>query len=219
MQLTFKPKRFVMKTLKNVINITLIALLLPVIGLAQSADYTVDDSSTMKVTGTSTIHDWEADVQEMDLTVDLNPELMSAENPESPVTSLSLNVPVKSIESGKGGMNRRINDALKEKKNPEIIFNLISSELAEGEQNGDSFTVNLRGNLNIAGFTREVTFPVTGTKLDDNSYRFEGSYGLNMTDYEVDPPSAMLGAVKSGEEVEIVFNILLTANQSQAQNQ
>jgi polyisoprenoid-binding protein YceI len=208
-----------MKTLKNLISISILALLLPVMGLAQSAEYTVDESSTMKITGTSTIHDWEAEVQEMDLTVALNPELMNTESPQSPVSSLAINVPVKSIESGKGGMNRRINDALNEKKNPEIMFNLISSELAEGEITENSFTLNLRGNLNIAGFTREITFPVTGTKVDANSYRFEGSYGLNMKDYEVDPPSAMLGAIKSGEEVEIVFNILLKANQSQAQNQ
>jgi len=208
-----------MKTLTNILSISLVALLLPVMGLAQSANYNVDESSTIKITGTSTVHDWEAEAEEMDLSVALNPELLASESPESPVTSLSLNVPVTSIESGKGGMNRRINDALKHKDHPEIMFNLISSELAEGEQGGESFTLNLRGNLNIAGFTREVTFPVTGTKVDDNSYRFEGSYGLNMKDYEVDPPSAMLGAIKSGGEVEIVFNILLASNQSQAQNQ
>lgn len=208
-----------MKTLTNILSISLVALLLPVMGLAQSVNYNVDESSTMKVIGTSSVHDWEAEVEEMDLSVALNPELLASDNTESPVTSLSLNVPVTSIESGKGGMNRRINDALKHKDHPEIMFNLISSEIAEGEQSGESFTLNLRGNLNIAGFTREVTFPVTGTKVDDNSYRFEGSFGLNMTDYEVDPPSAMFGAIKSGEEVEIVFNILLTSNQSQAQNQ
>lgn len=208
-----------MKTLTNILSISLVALLLPVMGLAQSVNYNVDESSTMKVIGTSSVHDWEAEVEEMDLSVALNPELLASDSTESPVTSLSLNVPVTSIESGKGGMNRRINDALKHKDHPEIMFNLISSEIAEGEQSGDSFTLNLRGNLNIAGFTREVTFPVTGTKVDDNSYRFEGSFGLNMTDYEVDPPSAMFGAIKSGEEVEIVFNILLASNQSQAQNQ
>lgn len=208
-----------MKTLTNILSISLVALLLPVMGLAQSVNYNVDESSTMKVIGTSSVHDWEAEVEEMDLSVALTPELLASDNTESPVTSLSLNVPVTSIESGKGGMNRRINDALKHKDHPEIMFNLISSEIAEGEQSGESFTLNLRGNLNIAGFTREVTFPVTGTKVDDNSYRFEGSFGLNMTDYEVDPPSAMFGAIKSGEEVEIVFNILLASNQSQAQNQ
>lgn len=208
-----------MKTLTNILSISLVALLLPVMGLAQSVNYNVDESSTMKVIGTSSVHDWEAEVEEMDLSVALNPELLASDSTESPVTSLSLNVPVTSIESGKGGMNRRINDALKHKDHPEIMFNLISSEIAEGEQNGDSFTLNLRGNLNIAGFTREVAFPVTGTKVDDNSYRFEGSFGLNMTDYEVEPPSAMFGAIKSGEEVEVVFNILLASNQSQAQNQ
>lgn len=196
----------------------LIALFLPVAAMAQSANYMVDES-TMIITGTSTIHDWEADVEEMDLTVSLNPGLLNQETMAAPVTNLTINIPVKSIESGKGGMNKRIYGALKEKDHPEIMFNMLSAELADTVQSADSFTINLRGNLNIAGFVREITFPVTGTKTGNDSYRFEGSYGLNMTDYEVDPPSAMLGTIKSGEEVEIEFNVLLTGDQSQAQSQ
>lgn len=208
-----------MKTANNRYLIVLIALVLPVAAMAQSADYMVDESSTMIIKGTSSLHDWEADVEEMDLTVSMNPGLLSQETLAAPVTELSINIPVKSIESGKGGMNRRIYGALKEKDHPEIMFNMIGVELADTVQTADSFTLNLRGNLNVAGFVREIEFPVTGTKTGENSYRFEGSYGLNMTHYEVDPPTAMLGTIKTGEEVEIEFDIMLTGNPSQAQSQ
>jgi hypothetical protein len=53
---------------------------------------------------------------------------------------------------------------------------------------------------------------VKGTKVGEDNYRFEGTYGINMKDYGVDPPSAVFGTIKSGEEVTIKFNILLTAN-------
>jgi len=56
---------------------------------------------------------------------------------------------------------------------------------------------------------KEVTFPVTATKVNENSFRFEGSYSLNMKEYDVDPPSAMLGTIRTGEEVEIVFDLLV----------
>lgn len=202
--------------MKTTMNFLLLALLTlaPLMGSAQSTEYIVDESSTMVITGTSTIHDWEADVEEFNLDVSLDPTLLEKEPLEVPVSALALTVPVNAIESGKGGMNRRINGALKEKDHPQIMFNMTSVELADTVQSAESFTLILKGNLNVAGFEKEVSFPVTGAKIDVANYRFEGSYGINMKDYEVDPPSAMLGTIRSGEEVEIIFDILLTATQS-----
>ncbi len=189
-----------------------VALVIPLMGMAQSPAYKLDKSSTMTITGTSTLHDWEANVKEMNLTVSLNPDMLNQENPASPVSSLSLSIPVKSIDSGKGGMDKRIYGALEEKDHPNVMFNLVSAEVANMGEAGESFTLNVTGQLNIAGTAKEVTFPVQGTKVAEGGYRFEGSYGLNMKDYNVDPPSAMLGAIKSGEEVEIKFNFLFLAS-------
>lgn len=205
-----------MKTAINFLWISLIALLfVPQTGWAQTADYALDkDNSSIIVTGTSTIHDWEADVEEMQADISLDPAMLEQDSLENPVTSFSLTVPVESIESGKGGMNKKIYGALKEKDHPEILFNFTSATMADTAQNVDTFTLNVSGNLNIAGSLKEVTFPVKGTRVGENSYRFEGSYGLNMKDYNVDPPSAVFGTIKSGEEVDIKFNVLFTASQS-----
>lgn len=207
-----------MKTAINFLWISLIALLfVPQSGWAQTTDYALDKAnSSIIITGTSTIHDWEADVEEMQADISLDPAMLEQDSLENPVTSFSLTVPVESIESGKGGMNRKIYGALKEKDHPNILFNFTSATMADTDQNqnGDSFTLNVTGNLNIAGSLKEVTFPVKGTRVGENSYRFEGSYGLNMKDYNVDPPSAVFGTIKSGEEVDIKFNVLFTASQS-----
>jgi polyisoprenoid-binding protein YceI len=181
-------------------------------GSAQSTQYILDESSTMVITGTSTIHDWEADVEEFNLSVSLNPGLPDQQNPKASVSSLALTVPVQSIESGKGSMNRKIYGALQEEEHPEIMFNLTSAERADTVQSAESFSLGLKGNLNVAGTVKEISFPVKGTRVGENGYRFEGSYGLNMKDYDIDPPSAIFGTIKSGEEVEIKFNVLLKAN-------
>jgi polyisoprenoid-binding protein YceI len=94
------------------------------------------------------------------------------------------------------------------------MFNLSSATLADTVNTPESFTLDVTGNLNIAGHVEEVSFPVKGTKVGENSYRFEGSYGLNMKDYDVDPPSAVFGTIKAGEEVDINFNVLFSAPQS-----
>ncbi len=185
-------------------------MLIPFAVFSQAADYTMSPSSTMIITGTSTIHDWEADVEELQLTVDINPDMMLCDSTAEALSALTVTVPVTSIESGKGGMNNKIYGALESKKHPNITFKLADARLTDMKEN--AFTLQLKGNLTIAGFTREVTFPVTGMKENEKGYRFKGSYGLNMKDYKVDPPSAMFGAIKSGEEVEIAFDILLTRN-------
>lgn len=207
------PNFSIMKTAINVLWIVLIALA-PLMGSAQSTEYKLDESSTLIITGTSTIHDWEADVEEMDLSVSLNPALLNGEHPETPVSSLILKIPVKSIESGKGGMNRKIYGALKQKDHPYITFELVTAELADSLAGDDRFKLKVNGDLSIAEVSRRVSFEVTGIKTGNDSYHFKGNYSLNMKDYNVDPPSAMLGTIRSGEEVEIEFDILLTANQS-----
>ena len=188
---------------------SLLIILIPVLALGQAADYTMDSNSTMVIKGTSSIHDWEATVEEMTANIKLSPGQLDQESIASPVESFSLTVPVKSIESGKGGMNRKIYGALKEKDYPQINFTLNSAEMNGESATTEAFTLNAAGTLTIAGNSKEVTFPVKATRVDANSFRFEGSYSLNMKEYDVDPPSAMFGAIKSGEEVEIAFNILV----------
>lgn len=165
--------------------------------LAQSTDYKMLDKSSMKIEGTSTIHDWHAEVEEINTDI-----AITEDSTGSVVDSFSMTIPVKSIESGKGGMNSKIYDALKEKKHPEIMFELKSTEAAQ-----DSDSLNVSGTLTIAGSSRDITLPVLSSKASDGSYKFAGSYEINMKDYEVDPPSAMFGTIKSGEKVTVSFEL------------
>ena len=205
-----------MKYAINIPGLILLLALLPMAAFSQNAQFTLGENSSMVIKGTSSIHDWEANVEKMDLSVDLKPTTLSGDDISSPVSTLSLTVPVSSIESGKGGMNRKIYGALKEKDHPNIMFNLKSAELADTAMTDSltSFTLNLTGNMNIAGTVKEVTFPVEGIPQADGSYRFTGSYEMNMKNYNVDPPSAMFGAIKSGEVVTIEFDVYLNPVQS-----
>jgi hypothetical protein len=43
----------------------------------------------------------------------------------------------------------------------------------------------------------------------DGSISFAGSKKLKMTDYKIKPPTALLGSLTTGDEVEIVFQVTL----------
>lgn len=180
----------------------------------QANAYEMHESSKMTIEGTSTLHDWESNVEEFSLDISMNQDAFTGSSAEGAISSLSLQAAVESIKSGKGGMDRRTYDALQEEDHPYITFNLISAELADSIETDNEFTLNVTGDLTIAGVTNTVTFPVTGMMEGDNSYRFEGNHEINMIDYEVDPPTAMLGTIKTGEVVTVNFNILLTPVQA-----
>lgn len=191
----------------------ILGLLFMTAGVKAQSTYQLLPESTMQITGTSTIHDWEADVEELNLNVNLG-TITEGAIPSSAdfIRSLSLTVPVTKIESGKGGMNRKIYDALKEEDHPNIRYQYTGGKVVSSDTTAGTFTVNATGNLTIAGVTKSVSFPVEGTVTEEGHIRFTGSYGLNMKDYEMDPPTAVFGTIKAGEEVTITFNVVLGTN-------
>jgi polyisoprenoid-binding protein YceI len=94
--------------------------------------------------------------------------------------------------------------ALKAKENPAIVFRLRSVEV------GDDLSVKAVGVLSIAGTEREVDLAAAGTRVD-GAFRVRGSEKLLMTDFGIKPPSMMLGAIKTKNEVTVHFDIVLSA--------
>jgi len=152
--------------------------------------------SEVKVTGTSTIHDWDVNAQEFGGSGNFeigNGELIS-------VSNLKLSVKVNSIKSGKGAMDKKIYEALKEKNHKEIIFAGKGVE----EISGGKIFVN--GDLTIAGVTKSITLEADYEILPDNSLIFTGSYPISMKEFGMNPPTAMFGSIKTGNDVRVHFN-------------
>ncbi|MFN1836137.1 YceI family protein [Balneola sp. MJW-20] len=158
--------------------------------------YTIaQPESEVTISGTSTLHDWESVAEEFTGEATFTMEDGSLTG----IQSLVFTVVVDQIKSGKGMMDKKTKGALKEKKNPEITFNL--SEVSE--MSADSIMAN--GELTIAGVTKTVQIKAAYMVNDDGSVTFNGTQPINMTDYEVDPPTAMLGSIKTGEDVQVHF--------------
>lgn len=174
--------------------------------VAQQNNITVLDKSTMQIEGTSNVHDWSADVKKMNFDISFNSSALDSDSISNPVESLSLTIPVEKMESGKGGLDRRMHDALKKDDHPNITYELISSEVTESSDY--SFQLNTTGTVTIAGVSKEISFPVEAAIQNDGNYKFTGNYEINMKDYDVEPPTAMFGAVRSGEKVTISFELI-----------
>jgi len=150
--------------------------------------------SKVTILGTSSLHDWESIVEDFDFSARLEGDTLK---------SISGILMTKSIESGKSIMNDKTYDALKAEKFPKIIF--TSDFLI---RDGDQF--NGSGKLQIAG--KEKIIPMKVIFDSARPMFFTGEVSLKMTDFGVDPPSAMFGTITTGDEIKIQYNISMTSN-------
>ena len=161
----------------------------------------LSEESTMSVTGTSTLHDWEAEVNE----INANGSFQMNSNDLAEVSSFSLTAKAESLESGKNSMNKNIYEALKSESNPNITFQLKNIQSISGNK------ITATGDLTIAGYTKEIEVSPE-YKMNGNSITLTGEKAIDMTEWEIDPPTAMFGTIKTGEEVTIKYNLILNNN-------
>lgn len=175
---------------------------------AQVVDLKIDEESTMLIAGTSTLQDWSSDVTKINGTVSLNDRVYrKGVKKGDKIEAVAISVPVLSIKSPRGAtMEQKIYNALKSETNPDIKFTLTENEVTTVAK--DSFLLETKGILEIAGKSKPVTVVVTGKKVADSSFSFEGSHKINMKEYEIEPPTAMFGQIVTGEEVEISFKLI-----------
>ena len=156
--------------------------------------------SKIAIKGTSTLHDWESIAENSKATIVIN------NYQDADIEQLSLAVDVTSIKNTKGHntMDKLTRKALKSDDFPKITYVFIKGDIVSNTSK--ELKVKLIGNLTIAGKTNKVSVLTTIDKSTD-SVTLKGVHKLKMTDYGVDPPRALFGTVKTGDEITIAFSI------------
>lgn len=163
--------------------------------------YQTDNAaSSMAILGTSTLHDWEMQATNLKGTMHVDEYSDSLD-----IKDLELTVPVEALKSGKSAMDKNAYKALKVKKYQNINYKLIGIQDLK-KVNANTYKALSRGNLTIAGQKRTLRIPIT-IKTLDQSMKLSGSVSFNMSDFEVEPPSFMMGAVTTGDKITINFSI------------
>jgi polyisoprenoid-binding protein YceI len=161
-----------------------------------------NEASKLSVFGTSSLHDWEVVAEEQSGKIILE---NTGETPS--ISSLNFKVIAESLESGKSGMNKNTYKALNTDKYKTIDFKLTKVNAITANGNG-VYNVKSTGNLTIAGTTNSIPLNFTLT-LTDNNAKLKGSYTFKMTQFKIDPPTAMFGTITTGDELKIDFNTVL----------
>ncbi|MDT0685135.1 YceI family protein [Autumnicola psychrophila] len=167
-----------------------------------SQNYSVNkNASSMKIEGTSNIHDWEIIAE--DFKGNLNAEMKDGQLVD--ISALNFTVVAESLKSGKGGMDKNTYKALKTDQNKAITYQLNKVKKIDCTSKSKCI-VSTSGYLKIAGTKKPIDM-VFNAEINGNHISLSGNQTLQMTNFNVDPPTAMFGTITTGDEVKINFQI------------
>ena len=161
----------------------------------------------VKVLGSSNIHDWTETATGLTSQGDFKFEDEQLKS----LHSFSFSVEVKSLKSEHESMDNRTYKSIKADKFPTVTYKLSSAVVTLIQKN--KYAIKATGDLTIAGATQTVILNVTAVVNPDNTITCSGTQKLQLTDYKIDPPSFMLGAMKVKNDLTIQFNLVYKNSQ------
>lgn len=183
------------------------ALTIMVLGIAIQGKSQATYSSSivdLVVSGTSTLHDWDMKSVKANCTATFT---LNSAGQITELSALNFSTPTNALKSEHTAMDNNAYKALKTDKNPSISYTLTSAVVTPGP--GGTVTIKTAGKLTIAGTTKDQEIIAVVKPNSDNSLNVTGSRTISMKDFNMQPPSFMLGAVKTGNDVTLKFNLTL----------
>lgn len=205
--------------IKNIIHLGRVLSIATIIAfaaqtLAETATYSAKTGSLLKISGTSSVHDWEVKTRliggqmEWDSSFPLDPS--KAELPKlTKIPKVTVIIPVRNIESGKQRMNEVMHGALNAQKHKYARYSLKDIKVAEAKRKaGEPLVFDTNGMLGVNGKSASVSMQITIAKGEGNKLKVSGKTKLKMSQFGITPPAPKiaLGLIKTGDEVSVEFN-------------
>lgn len=196
----------------------LVGLITPMQGGAQSLpdNISIDEGGELWIEGTAGPVDFSCRAEELSG----SGSVKNTTDPASTVTeegqvTISVSLPVASLDCGKRKMNRDMYEALKEDEFPVIRYRLLNASLAEETQDSISnddewMAIRTRGIMEISGVRDTTTVFVQGRIYDHNKFHVKGRKEIHMDTYDIEPPGTMFGLIRAKKTLVVFFDVTVT---------
>jgi polyisoprenoid-binding protein YceI len=140
--------------------------------------------------------------------VDAAPGELAQAGSDLPNPRLRLGVPVAALACGNRVMESDMRKALRAAEHPAIVYQYhrVTDLTPLGAHR---FSIEVEGDLALAGSKRKVRTQVVGERLAQGLYRVTGEMNLRMTDFGIEPPTALLGMIKARNQLRVRFDLRL----------
>ncbi len=205
---------------KNIFKVSILSVvaLLTLSGFSDSPvrildlSYSIDPGSCLTIAGTSNINSFNCLCNE---TFTKRPMRVTTIDTISTLrfSNAILKLPTKSMDCANSRMNSDLCDALKADEFPYIIIELqevVAHVSAASLAKGEWTNVVAHTTLTITNVCRPVSMEVKVKKVAADRYHLLCSKDLKMTDFKVEPPTALFGLIKVHNEIKINLDLTTT---------
>ena len=161
------------------------------------------------IQGTSTLHEWESQITKITCLGNFQSDNSLLRN----IEDISVKIPVAGIKSSEGKMmDNKTYEAFKSEEHPYIVYTASRAQISM--DGAKLTTIKVSGNLTMAGTTKPITIEAKGKPLPNGDMEVSITRKLKMTEFNMKPPTVMMGAIKVGDEVTIVVTLVLSQTPS-----
>ena len=114
-----------------------------------------------------------------------------------------IQIPVYDFETSNNRMLKDFYDMVNATRHPFIHISIEPRNKADFDE-GSGLT-NFKTEVTIAGISNNYIVPSTISGCDHQGYMLQGDLKVKLTDFDIEPPTKLLGAVKVNDEVFIKF--------------
>ena len=156
----------------------------------------------MKLSGNSTLHKWEMNAKTFTGEAKFCFDSIRS-NQLTSLHALTFSLEVENLKSNEKALDKNAYKAMKTNEYKDIVYQLVWSKVLH--ELGNKYLIETHGNLTIAGVTRAVKMDVYCLVNKDSTITCTGSEKLKMSDYKINPPSFMMGAMKTRDAITLDF--------------
>ena len=167
---------------------------------AQTVNMKLDPASTVRVDGTSNVHDWHLTSSQLTASIAVASPITAG----AKVEAVTLTIPVTSLKSGKGGLDKNTYKAMNAEKHPTITFVMKTYDAVP---KGDAFAATITGLLTVNGVEKPITADATMTADAKGVMKAVGTSTFRMTDFGIKPVTALMGTIRTGDALTVRFDL------------
>ena len=178
----------------------------------------------IRIEGTSNLDDWQVESTSLVASLEVPPDFPLESGSSGALANVIATayaaIDVKTLKSvekdGKPFSNKMdeiMYEKLKTSQHPRITYRLISLSLRVLPETVDApYQFESKGELVVGGCTNRVIVPINLLPLSNQRLKITGETLIKMTDFHIDPPSPKiaLGLIKTGNQVKLILDALLT---------
>jgi len=125
-----------------------------------------------------------------------------------------INLKVKSLDCHNPFLNRDFYRTLNADKNPEINIELQEANADKIQNFGfakENEAIKASVIITLNGLCKIISIDINWLKINDDTFEFSGQKELQMSDFNIIPPTSMLGLIKVDDTINIKFNLIIRA--------